>query len=113
MSATFNWWEKATPLEASPALAAPSFLATPLQLASPLLLPYLDVPTAMALALACGPSSACACALLGAPAAPLRGWKRQAARLLALVLDVDRLFDGNPGGIGWLLVARKRPLDSF
>lgn len=49
----------------------------------------------------------------GAPERPLRGWKRLASRAVALVLDIDRLFDGTPGGIGWLLVARKRPLDSF
>jgi SAM-dependent methyltransferase len=49
----------------------------------------------------------------GAPEAPLRGWKRQASRWLALLLDVDRLFDGRPEGIGWLLVAQKRPLDSI
>lgn len=49
----------------------------------------------------------------GAPSRPLRGWKRLASRLVAGILDVDRLFDGNRGGIGWLLVARKRPLDRF
>jgi ubiquinone/menaquinone biosynthesis C-methylase UbiE len=42
-----------------------------------------------------------------APAAKLTGWKRWAARLFESVLRIDRLFEGAPWGIGYVLVASK------
>jgi hypothetical protein len=41
------------------------------------------------------------------PSAPLAGWKKRAAGLVAAAMRVDALFDGSPWGIGWLAVARK------
>ena len=41
------------------------------------------------------------------PERPLAGWKRLAAKVLAGVFRGDRLFDGSPWGIGWVLLAQK------
>lgn len=41
------------------------------------------------------------------PTPPLAGWKQLASGALALALRSDRLFDGSPWGIGYLVVAQK------
>lgn len=41
------------------------------------------------------------------PSRPLSGWRRLAATLVEFALRGDRLFDGAPWGIGWVLLAHK------
>lgn len=41
------------------------------------------------------------------PSKPLTGWKKGVARALAVAFRGDRLFDGSPWGIGYVLLARK------
>lgn len=41
------------------------------------------------------------------PERPLSGWKRGAAGVLAGLFRFDRLFDGSPWGLGWVLLAEK------
>lgn len=43
------------------------------------------------------------------PSKPLAGWKRLAARVLEVMFRGDRLFDGSPWGIGYVLLAQKAP----
>ncbi|HEY9720576.1 MAG TPA: class I SAM-dependent methyltransferase [Oscillatoriaceae cyanobacterium] len=38
---------------------------------------------------------------------PLAGWRKLASKVVGLVLKGDRLFDGAPWGIGWVLLAHK------
>jgi hypothetical protein len=41
------------------------------------------------------------------PSKPLTGWKKGVARVLAVAFRGDRLFDGSPWGIGYVLLAKK------
>jgi SAM-dependent methyltransferase len=46
------------------------------------------------------------------PSKPLARWKRALARVLELMFRGDRLFDGSPWGIGYVLLAQKAPESS-